>query len=414
MSGLRSDERRVVVTGVGLISPSGHNLETFWLNVVQGKSAAAKITGFDAEHLPTKIAAEVKDFDVSAFTNYPKAKHYDRSVQFSLAAASNAYRDAGLTPENVDPARVGVIEGSTINAMESMLKANASLQTSYKKIHPYNVVGGYFGEGSSAISIALKLRGHSMTYCSGCSSGADAMGYARQIIADDEADVMLAGGTEGITELLHSGFCKLQTMTERDGNPHEAMRSFDRDRDGFLLGEGAAYVVLEELSHAKARGRKIYAELVSHGRVSEAYHATNPHPEGRGYQLAILQALKKARAPREKIQYINAHASATPLNDPTETLAISSVFGSHAKKLQIGASKQIFGHLMGAAGAMEGAVTVLSIFHSELPPTINLFARDPKCTLDYVETRRAFPVEEALCVNAGFGGRYSCLYFRKC
>ncbi len=410
----RPSDRRVVVTGIGIISASGHTLDQFWSNVLNGKSAAAPIQSFAVDKLPTKFAAEVTDFSVDQFTDFQKAHRYDRSVQFSLAAAANAYKDAGLDGECVDPARMGVIEGTTVSAMESILKANASLDNSYKKIHPYNVVGGYFGEGSSAISIALKLRGHSMTYCSGCSSGADAIGYAKQIIIDDEADVMLAGGSEAITELLHSGFCKLGAMSARDGNPKEAMRPFDINRDGFLLGEGAAYLVLEELSHALARRRPIYAELVSHGRVSEAYHSTDPHPDGLGYQRAMLQALKKSGTPKEGIQYINAHASATSLNDPIESQAIISVFNGTAKKLQVGGSKPIFGHLMGAAGAMESVVTILSIFHSEIPPSINIFSRDPKCTLDYVETRRPYPLEHALCLNAGFGGRYSCLYYQKC
>lgn len=405
--------RRVVITGIGVISGSGFTLDEFWGNVVNGNSAADFITGFNADKLPVRIGAEVTNFSIGEFTELPKAGRYDRSVQFSLAAATNAYKDADINQVNVDPTRIGAIEGSTISAMESILKANASLAGSYKRIHPYNVVGGYFGEGSSALSIALKLQGHAMTYCSGCSSGSDALGYARQIIADDEADIMLAGGSEAITELLHSGFCKLKTMSEWQGDPKMAMRPFDKNRDGFLLGEGAAFLVLEELSHAKARGARIYAEIVSHGRVSEAFHSTDPHPEGLGYQRAISNALRKASQKKERIQYVNAHASATPLNDPTESHAIEAVFSGHAKKLQIGSSKPIFGHMMGAAGAMESVVTILSIFHSEIPPSINLLNRDPKCKLDYVDSRRAFPVEHALCLNAGFGGRYSCLYFRK-
>ncbi len=412
---LRSNDskRRIVVTGMGVITGSGTDLASFWSNVSNGKSAASEIHSFNIEKLPTKIGVEVNQFAVSKYTKFPRAGRYDRSVQFSLAAASRAHADAGLIELSVDPTRIGVIEGTTISGMESILKANASLAKSYDRIHPYNVVGGYFGEGSSAISIALQLRGHAMTYCSGCSSGADAIGYARQIIEDDEADVMLAGGSEALTELLHSGFCKLKAMTERNDDPTGAMRPFDQDRDGFVIGEGAGYLVLEELGHALSRGAKIYAELASHARVSEAYHSTDPHPDGLGYQRSISRALKKANTQADAIDYINAHASATPLNDPVESFAITTAFQGHAKNLQVSGSKPIFGHLMGAAGAVESIVTILSIHHAEIPPSINISRRDGRCRLDYAETKRPYPVEHALCLNAGFGGRYSCLYYRK-
>jgi 3-oxoacyl-[acyl-carrier-protein] synthase II len=235
-----------------------------------------------------------------------------------------------------------------------------------------------------------------------------------RMIQRDESDVMIAGGSEAIVELMHAGFCKLKTMSERNGEPQSAMRPFDRSRDGFLLGEGAAFLVVEELMHALARGAKIYAEVAGHGRSCEAYHATDPHPDGRGYRGAITRAMRDAGLSASDVDYVNAHGSATPLNDPIETEAIKGVFGSESKRVSVSATKPITGHLMGAAGAIESAICVLALDRQQIPPTINLRHRDARCDLDYVpDHARDYPVRAALNVNAGFGGRYACLALKK-
>jgi 3-oxoacyl-[acyl-carrier-protein] synthase II len=281
-------------------------------------------------------------------------------------------------------------------------------------LHPYNVVSSYCGEGSSTISMHLGIHGHAITYCSGCASGSDAVGHAARMIRLDDVDVAVAGGAEESFELLHAGFCRVRAMTERVGVPAESMRPFDRTRDGFLPGEGSAYFVLEEYTHALGRGARIYAEVAGHGQSCEAYHATDPHPDGVGYIRAMEKALRNARLHPSEVDYINAHGSATPLNDPIETKAIKKVFREHAKRLAISASKPIFGHLLGGAGAIEGMVCALTLWHEEIPPTINLHEPDPECDLDYVPGEaRSYPVKVAMNLNAGFGGRYACLVLKK-
>jgi 3-oxoacyl-[acyl-carrier-protein] synthase II len=409
--------RRVVVTGLGVISPSGHNLGGFWKNLREGNSAADKVTRFDVTNLPVKIAAEVKNFDVQDFVEKSKAGRFDLTVQYGVAAATMAVQDAGIDLSKVDADRLGVVEGTTISGSESVIKARDSFVESdenYRALHPYNVVAGYCGEGSSTIGLQLGIRGHAITYCSGCASGNDAIGYAAQMIRTDEADVIVAGGSEQICEMLHVGFCRVQAMTEHNGDPKTAMRPFDKSRDGFVLGEGAAFLVLEELSHALGRGAKIYAEIAGHGRSCEAYHATDPHPEGIGYYRAMEKALRQARLLPSEVDYVNAHGSATPQNDPIETAALKRIFGKHAQRLAVSATKPITGHLMGASGAIETLICVLTLWHEEIPPTINLSTPDKSCDLDYVVRQaRSYPVRVALNLNAGFGGRYACLILQK-
>ncbi len=410
-------ERRVVITGMGVIAPSGKDIETFWSNVRGGISAAAPVSRFDASRLPVKIAAEVKDFDPAKFINSRKPGRFDLTIQYGVAAATLAVTDSGLDLQSVEPDRIGVVEGTTISGAGSIIKARDSFvanDANYRALHPYNVIAGYCGEGSSTISLHLGIHGHAVTYCSGCASGNDAIGYAKQMIQCDDVDVAIAGGSEETMEMLHVGFCRVRAMTEHDGAPGEAMRPFDRNRDGFVLGEGAAFFVLEELSHALGRGARIYAEFVGHGRSCEAYHATDPHPDGVGYARAISKALRNARIHPTEVNYINAHGSATPLNDPIETRAIKTVFREHARRLSVSATKPITGHLMGASGAIETAICALAIARQEVPPTINLEEPDEKCDLDYVpKTARSFPVRVGINLNAGFGGRYACLVLRR-
>jgi 3-oxoacyl-[acyl-carrier-protein] synthase II len=410
-------ERRAVITGMGVIAPSGKDLKTFWDNLRGGISAAAPVSRFDASRLPVKIAAEVKDFDVTKFINSRKPGRFDLTIQYGVAAATLAVRDSGLDLQSIEPDRIGVVEGTTISGAGSIIKARDSFVANdgnYRALHPYNVIAGYCGEGSSTISLHLGIHGHAVTYCSGCASGNDAIGYALRMIQCDDVDVAVAGGSEETMEMLHVGFCRVRAMTEQTGEPSRAMKPFDRRRDGFVLGEGAAFFVMEELSHALGRGARIYAEVVGHGRSCEAFHATDPHPDGVGYARAMEKALRNARILPTEVDYINAHGSATPLNDPIETRAIKRVFGEHARRVSISATKPITGHLMGASGTLETMICALAIWHGEIPPTINLDEPDPGCDLDYVAgTARSFPVRVGINLNAGFGGRYACLVLRR-
>ncbi len=409
--------RRVVITGMGVISPNGKDLNTFWSNVRGGISAAAPVTRFDASKLPTTIAAEIKEFDVSKFIKSRKPGRFDLSVQYGVAAGTLAAQDAGIDFGRIDPDRVCVVEGTTISGAESMLKANDSYKLNagnFRAMHPYNLIASYCGEGSSTISLHLGIRGHAVTYCSGCASGNDAIGYAARMIQLDDVDVALAGGAEAMIDMLHIGFCRVRTMTEQNADPQRAMRPFDRTRDGFVLGEGAVFFVLEELSHALGRGARIYAEVIGHGRSSEAYHATDPHPDGWGYVRCLEKSLRDAQILPSEVQYINAHGSATPLNDPVETKAIKQVFKDHARRLAVSATKPVTGHLMGASGAIETLVCALVIERQEIPPTINLTEPDEGCDLDYVPGEaRSYPVKVAVNLNAGFGGRYASLVLKK-
>jgi 3-oxoacyl-[acyl-carrier-protein] synthase II len=410
-------ERRVVITGMGVIAPSGKDIKTFWSNLCDGVSAAAPVSRFDASRLPVKIAAEVKDFDVTKYINSRKPGRFDLTIQYGVAAAKLAVQDAGIDLSSLGEDRVSVVEGTTMSGEESILKLYSSYTESgnnFRAMHPYNAVASYCGEGSSTISLHLGIYGNAVTVCSGCASGSDAIGHAARMIRLDDVDVSVAGGTEGIFELVHTGFCRLRAMTEHNGSPSGAMRPFDRTRDGFLLGEGAAFMVLEELSHARGRGARIYAEIAGHGHSCEAYHATDPHPDGVGYVRAFEQALRHARVHPTEVDYINAHGSATPLNDPVETKAIKTVLGEHAKRVAVSATKPITGHLMGASGAIEAMICALTLDRQEIPPTINLNEPDPACDLDYVPGEaRSFPVKVAVNLNAGFGGRYACLVLRK-
>ena len=408
--------RRPVITGIGVVSANGCELGEFWRNLCQGRSGAAPVRRFNTSGLPVRIAAEVPpNFNIKDFVENTKAGRFDRTVQYGVAAATLAAKDAGLDLKELDPDRSGVVEGTTISGSESVIKATLNYHLDgYRQVHPYNVVAGYCGEGSSMIGLHLGMRGLAVTYCSGCASGNDAIGYAYRLVQQDEADVVVAGGSEQIVEMLHVGFCRLRAMSERNGDPAGAMRPFDRERDGFVLGEGAAFLIVEELSHALSRGVRIYAEIAGHGRSCEAYHATDPHPDGMGFQRAMEKAFRSARMHPGEVDYINAHGSATPLNDPIESKAIERVFGDHARRLAVSATKPITGHLMGASGAIETAITALTLHHATIPPTINLADLDPKCHLDYVpNAARRYPIRAAVNLNAGFGGRYAALVLRR-
>ena len=406
--------RRAVVTGIGLITPSGLQIEPFWENVTRGISAAGPITRFDASKLPVRIAAEVTGFKLSDSLPDVKEKRLERTVQYALAAGFCALKDSGLNLENTEPDRVGVVEGTTLSGTSNAITSYHLYlkNNSYRALHPYNLVGSYCGEGSSSIGMYLGIRGPAITFCTGCASGNDAIGYAAKLIQQDELDVALAGGSDEILEITHLGLCKLGSTSRHNDTPQQAVRPFDKTRDGFLLSEGGVFLVIEELSHALARGARIYAEIAGHGRTAEAYHPTDPHPEGIGYKTALVRAFRHARMHPEDIDYVNAHGSATPRNDPIETLALKAVFGSHARRLAVSSTKPVTGHLMGAAGAVEAAITILAVHRQVIPPTINLTEPAEGCDLDYVPTVRSYPIRAAVNLNAGFGGRYAALILK--
>ncbi|MBI2925184.1 MAG: beta-ketoacyl-[acyl-carrier-protein] synthase family protein [Verrucomicrobia bacterium] len=404
-------QRRIVITGLGVIAPNGQDVETFWRSVRDGLSAAGRVTQFDTGDLPHKVAAEVHDFDTDRYLDSKKARRYDKSIKYSIAAASLAVKDAGITLEHFEPDRIGIAEGTTVSGFESLFKAHDTFHRDPLQINPINVVNGYCGEGSSMIALELGIQGHAITYCSGCCSSNDAIGYAMNMIQQDEVDLMVAGGADAnLLEPLWASFASLKVMTRRNDDPKGAMRPFDRRRDGFVLGEGAAFLVLEELTHALERKTKIYAEVLAHGRSCEAYHSVDLHPEGIGVYRAMEKALRRAGLHPSEIDYINAHGSATRANDPIETLAIKRFFGEHAYRLAVSSTKPVTGHLMGASGSLETIICALALERQEIPPTINLQEPDASCDLDYVPNRaRAYPLGYTMNLNSGFGGKNSCL-----
>lgn len=407
--------RRVVITGMGVIAANGCELGKFWESIRAGRSAAGPVTRFDTSAMPVNIAAEVRDFHAADYMPAKKAKHLDLATRYGVAAAKMAAKDASLDISQMDPDRAGVVEGISLSGTETTLKGQMAMaRKSYRAINVFSLVTGYCGSGSGEIALELGCRGHAITHCSGSASGNDALGYAFNMIQQDEADVMVAGGAEApLLPELWGVFCVTKVMTSRNLSPLTAMRPFDRQRDGFLLGEGAAFLILEELTHALARGVRIYAEIAGHGRSCEAYHSVAPHPEGMGAVRSLEKALRRARMEPNEVDYINLHGTATELNDVVETIAVKRVFGAHAHKLALSSTKPITGHLLGASGALESVVCALALKHQEIPGTINLTDPAEGCDLDYVPGRsRPYPIKVAANLNSGFGGKNSCLIFR--
>jgi 3-oxoacyl-[acyl-carrier-protein] synthase II len=407
--------RRVVITGMGVIAPNGLGLDAFWKSIRNGISAAAPVTRFDVSHVPTKIAAEVKGFDGKKYMDARKTRRFDLTIQYGIAAAQEAMRDAGVEPGSMDPDRAGVVEGTSVSGMESSFKGQTDyINKGYRGMSPYTLINAYCGGGCGELAHELGIKGYAVTLSSGSASGNDAIGYAANMVEDDEVDLVVAGGAEApLLAPLWGAFCLTKVMTCRNHCPQEAMRPFDRTRDGFLLGEGAGFLVLEELSHALARGARIYAEVAGHGRSCEAYHSVSPHPEGVGMYRAMEKALRKARLTTSQIDYVNTHGTATEANDLVETIAIKRLFKEHAKHLAISSTKPVTGHLLAASGALETIVCALTLTHQVIPPTINLNEPAPGCDLDYVPAHpRAYPVKALMNLNVGFGGKNSCLILR--
>lgn len=404
---------------MGVIAPNGNDLATFWESILDGRSAAGPLTRFDASNFPSRTAAEVRDFDLGKYTDPKKARRFALAIQYALAAARQALLDAtqnSEVPDIGDPERVGVIEGTSVSGIEAWLTGLPSFEErGYRAISPFTLINGYSGAGAGEIALELGIRGHACTYSSGSASGNDVMGYALRMIQDDEVDVMVAGGAEApILAPLWGAFCRTKVMTTRNETPATAMRPFDTTRDGFVLGEGAAFLVMEGLSHALSRGARIYAEIVGHGRACEAYHSVAPHPEGVGIVKAMEKSLRDAGMHRSKVSYINAHGTATPANDLVEVKAIKAHFGRHAQRLAVSSTKGVTGHLLAAAGALETLVTALAIYHQVIPKTTNLTVPDPVWDLDLVPFEsRPYPIDVALNLSAGFGGKNSSLVLRR-
>lgn len=404
--------RRAVITGLGVLAPNGCDLATFWESLVQGRSAAGLVSQFDPGDSDFCVAAEIKDDRWRKLINPKYERRYDKTIKFGVAAAKLAIADSGLDLFDMEPDRKGVVEGTTVSGLHTVFDTHQKiLKDGVSVVRPFSVVNGYCGEGSSVLALELGLHGHAVTYCSGCCSSNDAIGYAANMIQMDDADVMIAGGADANLSLpIWAGFSALRVMANNSDCPSKSMRPFDRQRDGFVLGEGAAYLVIEELSHALGRNARIYAEVLGHGRSCEAYHLVDLHPEGVGAGRAMDKALRRSGVSPGEVDYINAHGTATTSNDPVETRAIKRLLGDAATRVAVSSTKPVTGHLMGAAGALETAVCALAIHHQVIPPTINLTDPDPECDLDYVAGEaRPYPLDVTLNLSAGFGGKNSCL-----
>jgi len=414
-------KHRVVITGMGLLTPVGNDLETAWEGLLAGTSGAATITQFDAnEEYATRFACEVKGFDPLRYLGPKEAKRNDRFVQFAIAVAEEAMGSAGLVApearEQLSPERFGVIFGSGIGGMYTFEDQTRVLVTKGpKRVSPFFVPMFIPDMASGMVSIRFGAQGPNYATVSACASSGHALGDALRILQRGDADVMLAGGTEAaITPLCIAGFASMKAMSTRNEDPATASRPFDAGRDGFVIGEGAAALVLETLEHAEARGANVLAELVGYGASADAYHITAPEPTGAGARYAMLAALRDAEAEPEDVDYINAHGTSTPHNDAMETVAIKAVFGEHAPRLVVSSTKSMTGHLLGAAGAMEAVICAMVARKGKIPPTINFFEADPGCDLDYAHNRMVErPVALALSNSFGFGGHNVTLAIRR-
>jgi len=410
----RSSKRRVVITGLGCVSPVGNSVADAWNAILAGKSGIATITKFDATPFSTNFAGEVKNFNIEDYIPGKEARHMDTFIHYGVAAGMQAMRDSGLvvTEENAD--RMGVIVGSGIGGLPLIEDTHAELTNrGPRRISPFFVPASIINMISGHLSIIYGLKGPNMAIVTACSTGLHSIGVAGRMIEYGDADVMIAGGAEStISPLGLGGFASARALSSRNDDPATASRPWDKDRDGFVLGEGAGVMVLEEYEHAKARGARIYAELLGFGMSGDAYHITAPNMDGP--RRSMVNALKSAEIAADQVQYLNAHGTSTPLGDKNETEAVKAAFGSHAKKLTVNSTKSMTGHLLGGAGGLESVFTVLALHHQISPPTINIFNQDPECDLDYcANTAREMPIQYAMKNNFGFGGTNGTLIFGK-
>ena len=411
--------RRVVVTGMGVVSPLGNSLDETWQGIKEGKSGIANITGFDCTDYKVQIAAEVKDFDASQFVDKREARKMARFTQFAVAAAVQAVKDAGLTKETIDADRTGIMLGNGIGGFEIYESSfKKYFESGPARIPPMTVPLLIPNEAAGNISMLLGIHGPSWTLATACASGTDALGNALDMVRSGRVDMCLAGGTEAtVTGFGISCFTILQTLaSDYNSEPAKACCPFDKKRSGFIMGEGAAILILEEYEHAKKRGAKIYAEFAGYGSSSDAYHLTSPDPSGTGGALAMTKALQDAGVKPEDVQYYNAHGTSTPINDPAETAMIKKAFGDHAYKMKVSSTKSMTGHCLGAAGALEAVFCVKAIQDGFFPPTINLTEPDLEahCDLDYVPNKGlAGDIRCAASGSLGFGGHNGVVVFKK-
>jgi len=408
--------RRVVVTGIGMISPLGIGVEENWKALIEGKSGIDYITRFDASQYSTRIAGEVKNFDPEKYIDAKELKKMDLFIQYAMAATDMALKDAGLNTNKQLGERAGVYIGSGIGGFPMIEKTHkALLEGGPRKISPFFIPASIINLAAGFVSIRYGAKGPNSATCTACSASSHAVGDAFRIIAFDEADIMITGGTEGcITPLGIGGFCAMKALSTRNDEPQKASRPFDLLRDGFVMGEGAGILILEELSSAIKRNAKIYAEIVGYGRSADAYHITAPSEDADGAVRVMEACLKDAGVPPSYVDYINAHGTSTPYNDKLETLAIKKFFGEHAYKLNISSTKSMTGHLLGAAGGLEAAISVLSIKYQIVPPTINLENPDPDCDLNYTPNKAVQrSINYVLSNSFGFGGTNAALLFKK-
>lgn len=411
--------KRVVVTGIGALTPIGNNLEEFWNNLLAGVSGAETITQFDASKFRTKFACEVKNFDATQYLDRKEARKLDRFTQFALVVSDQAMADAGLNKENINPDRVGVVFASGIGGLitfqhevQEFTKGDGT-----PRFNPFFIPKMILDIAAGQISMRHNLRGPNFAVVSACASSTNAIMDAFNLLRLNKADIILTGGAEAvISEAGVGGFNAMKAMSERNDDPKTASRPYDKDRDGFVMGEGAGMLVLEELEHAKARGAKIYCELVGCGATADAYHITAPHPDGLGAKNVMLAALEDANMKPEEIDYINTHGTSTPVGDGAEIKAVTEVFGEHAYKLNISATKSMTGHCLGAAGALEAIASIMAVVNDTVPPTINHFTDDPEIdaklnfTFNKAQQRT---VNAALSNTFGFGGHNACMIVKK-
>lgn len=409
-------KHRVVITGMGCISPLGNSVKETWENLVAGKSGAGPITKFDASTFPTRVAAEVKNFNPEEYVDKKDVKKYDLFCFYALAAAKEAMEQAGLADNNFNHERAGCCIGAGIGGFKVIEDTqSAYLAGGYKKVSPFFIPGVIINIANGLVSIKYSLKGPNVSMVTACATGTHSIGDAARIIERGDADMMVAGGVEAaITPLAVAGFTNMRALTRRNDEPEKASRPFDKDRDGFLIGEGGGILVLESLEHAKARGAKILGEIVGYGMSSDAYHVTLPASDGNGARRCMEAAIKDAGITPDKIGYINTHGTSTPAGDVLETKAIKDVFGSSAKTVKISSTKSMTGHLLGAAGAVEGIITMMAVNEGVVPPTINIENQDEQCDLDYTPNKAVkHEMEYGLSNSFGFGGTNASLVFKK-
>lgn len=408
--------RRVVVTGLGMLTGLGNTVEATWAGIVAGKSGISLIDHFDTTNHSTRFAGIVRDFDVEAYMPAKEARRLDEFIQYGIAAGMQAFQDAGLAVTAGNAPRMGVSIGSGIGGLSSIERNKEILMADGpRKISPFFVPGSIINMAAGMLAIRLGLKGPNIALATACTTGTHCIGLAARMIAYGDADVMLAGGAEkGSSPLGMAGFSAARALSTRNDNPQAASRPWDRDRDGFVLGDGAGVIVLEEYEHALARGARIYAELIGFGMSDDAFHMTAPSENGEGAAAAMRNALRDAGIAPEAVQYVNAHGTSTEAGDVAESQAIEAVFGEHARQLAVSSTKSMVGHLLGAAGAVEAIFSILAIVNNIAPPTINLDNPAEGCKLDYVPNKaRAMPIDVALSNSFGFGGTNGSLIFRR-